>query len=174
MSERIAWSDSAPLIPTARIWTPPIGLSAVCVLGNWRGVWIHWMGKRSLPCLDAECPKQRHLKPAKWVGYLPACTPLFAPDSVSKVIGQLPIILPLTAEQAEFLKPAMGAFPGPHLTLERLKEKKEWAIRDIKPLKRVAGLPACPNPEQTLYRAWGVRPPEPPTGSAAAEPPDAY
>jgi len=37
-------------------------------------IWIHWLGRRSLPCLNAlgECPKEMHSCPLAWRGYIPA------------------------------------------------------------------------------------------------------
>lgn len=161
MNDPIDWTDKPPSVPLARIWTPPDLDSWVVLLGRWSGVWIHWIGRRSVPCLGPQCPSNRHLKPAHWAGYAPAAVAQLATDGTRKVQGWTAIVLPISAELAAELEPQLVPFPGPLLHIHRSAGKRVWAVKSVKSTPKGEHFPAAFDPRPSLYRLWGIRPPEP-------------
>ena len=158
MSDKIAWSEEIPPLPSARIWTPPDGRSHICVLGPWRSLWIHWLRKRSVPCLKENCPRYRHTAPGRWVAYVPSCVPILALDGTREVVGHRPIIIACNPEQAAALRPSMGNYPGPILTLFKHEKEKHWTLEKIITGKNPKDMPPCPDVLATLHRVWGIIP----------------
>jgi len=165
--EKVAWTNSPPPIPEARIWPPPEGLSYFLVLGPYVGVWCHWIGKRSLPCLDEDCPGPRHKRPMVWFGYLPGAIPIFSDQAKKNLLRHDPAILACGPEAIEEIKPVLGNYPGPILTIKRMPKSRKWTLEKIKREVKVVSLPRCPDTRATLYRVWGMRPPG---DQAAADP----
>lgn len=73
----INWEDVVP--KSARqhveVWKarPAAPVNAICLSESIIGVYIHWLGKRSAPCLavpPAECPFCKIEVPRRWEGYL--------------------------------------------------------------------------------------------------------
>jgi len=168
MPDKIAWAEEIPSLPSARIWTPPIGRSHVCVLGRWRSLWIHWLRKRSVPCLKDACPKYRHTAPARWVAYVPGCIPINSLDGTREVVGYRPVILACNPEQADLLRPAMGNFPGPVLEVFKHEKEKHWTLERLITGKNPQNLPPCPDVLATLHRVWGMIPEEEKNGEVPA------
>ena len=157
MSDNLNWSEEIPPLPTARIWIPPTGKYWLCVLGSWHALWVHWMGKRSLPC-QKDCPKYRHARPARWTAYLPCAIPIMCHDDPRRLIGNKPVIVALSPEQADLLRPKMGNYPGPAFLIDKKKEEKNWELLEMRNGGKVDGLPTCPDVLATLYRVWGIIP----------------
>lgn len=162
MSASIAWTDRVPPAPSARIWQPPEGQHLACILGDWRACWIHWMGKRSLPCLGDDCPAARHRRPALWYAYLPLCIPkLSGPVQGYKITGYEAVILACNREQAATIKPHLGDFPGPVVTVVRHKSDKTWKIEKIDRPDKLKVVTPCPDVSITLHCVWGMIPEQP-------------
>ncbi len=147
----ISWQDENPPVITAKIWTPPAGLTEVCLLGRWLGVWVHWMGRRTLPCLGDECPKARHNRPIRWIGY--------APITVPRQKALEAAILALSPEKAEELTEYMGDGLGPVIFCKRNQKSREWHIDHVNTeVKPDARFPITPDVRYVLFRLWGIRP----------------
>jgi hypothetical protein len=160
MLDPIPWADGPPPVPVASVWTPPAGTWDLVVLGPWFSVWLHWLGKRSLPCLAEYCPAARHIKPVRWSAYCPAALAEWETAERKKVKSWRPVVLPIGLECAHELRPQLGEFPGPGIILTRKGGQKAWTWK-IGSLQRIpANLPKPFDVRPTLYRLWGVRPPD--------------
>lgn len=150
-------SNDPPLSPTARIWSPEhIGKYHLIVLGQWQGHWVHWVGRRSEPCLETDCPKSRHRRPLSWRGYTPCA--LFECEEINTTNGTWKsVILSLGTDNARILEAHLGAFPGPGLLLTK-PDKTNKIVIETRKLKAIPeGLPECPDVTLTLARVWGLR-----------------
>jgi hypothetical protein len=158
VNDAIPWADRPPPLPTARIWSPPPGTSFACLLGPWYALWVHWIGKRSVPCMNQDCPRHTHSRPMRWCAYAPACVPTV--DNVTrKITAYTSVILPLSPEQATAVLQRLGSYPGPTLKIKKADKRRGFTITDILPVLDGPPLPSCPDVEATLYRLWGRRPP---------------
>ena len=164
----IDWDDRPPTVHPARVWTCPVGEFRVRLLARPVGVWIHWLGKRSLPCLKGDCPAARHRSPQRWQGY--AAAALARPrteevrsgphgqyvDAVRPVLGWIAIVLPLSPEQAAELD---GADPaaGVVVRVRRGKEDRTYQVAEVS--TPYTGLPPLRpfDVVPILLRMWGVR-----------------
>jgi len=157
----IAWSDSPSPISTARIWVPKQTKEKVILLGNWLGCWVHWMGKRTQPCLKTDCPKSRHARPVRWVGY--------APIAIRTQNGLKPALLGLSPEKAKTLEPLLIDFPGPILEVTKRENSREWVIGAVIQKRWETEYPDCPDVQSILYRMWGIRPTDTEDGETQVE-----
>lgn len=155
---KVFWSNVPPAPVGARLWSPPMGSSSAVVLGDWLGLWLHWTGSRSVPCLGSDCPKSRHIRPGKWYGYLPIAIPTYAEGTNRKPTGWTAAVLALNNEQAYQVAPFLSEVPNVGLVLNRDKTRKAWDLESSKPIKPVQGLPKCPSVEQVVQRLFGVVP----------------
>src|SRR5437667_3615004 len=97
------WADSPPDPVPFSILIPPPGVHRFTLLGLGRGIWLHWVGKRSLPCLDQDCPRSRHIKPAYWLAYLPALH-WAGWDPYSSRFNLTAVVVPLSTEKLHGLR----------------------------------------------------------------------
>lgn len=162
MEEHLDWQDDLPPIPSARIWAPATEADYhAIVLGPWKGCWVHWVGKRSEPCLTKACPGPRHKRPVNWYAYTPIA--LFTASHIGSKEGKWnPAVISLGRENADNLLPHMSVFPGPGLTIARVGKSNEVNLTIFDEIKIPDELPPCPDVILTLTRLWGIRPPQPP------------
>jgi hypothetical protein len=160
MSDPIPWADGPPPVPVASVWTPPTGIWDLVLLGPWFAVWLHWLGKRSMPCLGGCCPTARHGKPVRWSAYAPAALAEYETVERRKVKTWKPIVLPIGLECAHEVGAQLGNYPGPGLRLTRKSGQRAWTWAIIPITRQLAGVPKVFDPRPTLYRLWGVRPPD--------------
>lgn len=149
--------NNPPASPTARIWSPKQpGKYFLVALGNWSGHWVHWIGKRNEPCLGEDCPKARHRRPIKWVGYLPAA--LHQKQITTTVVDNwVPVVIALGPDNATLLREHLRDFPGPVFSVDKKGGDHKYEVTVIEGKRVPAGLPACPRTELTLARVWGIR-----------------
>lgn len=153
---RVAWAAQPPSVPNATIYRPKETPVWIVALGPPVGVWVHWMGKRSLPCLGDQCPAARHRRPVHWTGYLPAALPK-GPGAPADAPEFTSIVVPLSDRNDEDLRAALAA-GRPCLQIVGRKNGKGWDLLKSKAVKRGA----CPlnafDVRLVLMRAWGIRP----------------
>ena len=167
MHDPIPWADVPPPVPVASVWTPAEGVWDLVLLGPWFSCWLHWSGRRSLPCLAEDCPTARHRQPVRWQAYAPAALAVWANAERKSVDRWKPVVLPCGLECANDLLPFLTKFPGPAIRLTKKGNVKAWTWTIGKVTRSIHGLPAAFDPRPTLYRLWGVRPPEEPAQAAA-------
>jgi len=63
-----------PYLPLERI-KPGGAFRAIITTPTALGVWTHFMGGRTLPCMDSDCPGCLAQMPRRWEGYLGCLTP---------------------------------------------------------------------------------------------------
>jgi len=147
----ISFHAEIPPTNLPKIWNPPVGETPVCILGPWLSVWVHWMGKRTLPCLDAECPKSRHSRPVRWVGYAPIAVGRHGVVEVA--------VLPLSPDKADALRDVAADGAPFVITCKRRESSREWTVDDVKTdLKPEWPVPSPPDVQAVLLRLWGIRP----------------
>lgn len=157
--DQIDWDNQAPRIPAARVWTVPEGDSKVVLLGEPAGVWTHWMGRRSLPCLGEHCPTSRHRRPAQWYGYYPAVqlvTELHE-RGYREQLGSK-IVLPGSSHFPAEIS-GKGIVRGLVCTLRKEAGRREFHVKALAVANDPSQLPETFNVRDVLYRLWGVRPP---------------
>lgn len=175
MHHNFSWADSPPPTPTARVWSPPPGHSWVALQSLWLGRWIHWIGKRSMPCMGDGCPSQRHWKPATWCGYAAAAVAEVDPTNRKKVKQWTPIVLAISPDTANQLRPNGRSIVLPCLLdVVVTTGKKGWTLGGIHDIPPKTTLPNAANVRHTLYRLWGVIPPESENGNGDQASEDAY
>lgn len=150
-------SDIPPPSPTARVWSPPdIGEYKLVQLGKHQGHWIHWRGKRSEPCLGADCPKSRHRYGADWRAYTPAA--LWVPGfGESKQGHWKAVVIGLGAENFKILNEERVQFPGPAFTIKKPNKSNSYILEVWPKTKLDNSLPECPVVAITLHRLWKIR-----------------
>lgn len=160
---RVRRADAPP--PEGRIFVPLIQprpgttapVAAIHLGGAVRGVWVHWDGIRSLPCIDGpadQCPGHGRGLPLKWVGYLPAWDPR----------RQRRVILEVSAHAARtcpaLFGPQPSALRGQTVLLRRETTSRRSRIvceLRITTPPVTEGLPADWDPLPVLAHIWGVR-----------------
>ncbi len=90
---------------------------------------------------------------------------MIQPGPAKKISGYERIVLPVGLELSHALTPHLGDYPGPLVQLQRKPGRKDWLLGKVKPAPSSTDIPAAFDPRPSLYRLWGIRPPEP-----AAEP----
>lgn len=148
-----------PPKPTARIWSPPADReSFAVVLGPWSPHWVHWVGKRTLPCLNDDCPRPRHTKPIQWRGYLPVA--VYNPMSKHTDDKEwLPAIYAVGQDHANDIVPYLSDYPGPALTITVIKKENRHSISVKELADYPENLPSCPDVKVVLAKLWGIKPP---------------
>jgi hypothetical protein len=161
--DHIDWSPAPPPPVAARIITVSDGTSHYVVLGSWAGIWVHWLGRRSLPCLGERCPRSRHLRPMRWTGYLPAAASNLTLTERGHVRTWSACVLPVGPDQARDLEEHVRHCPFV-LEIKKRPGERGWRVAGVSRTIPSGELPAAPDVRNTLYRVWGVRPPvDPPT-----------
>lgn len=148
----VAFAPRPRSLPQARLWSPPDGTTDVLILAPYIGTWVHWVGKRSLPCLNSNCPASRHRRPCKWSGYLPI---LLAAQK-----GPETAVVTITPEKASDIDEALSKRSTPIMKVVRRKGAKDWLIKSFHEAKLTQELPEVPDVQLVLCRVWGIRPDE--------------
>ena len=146
----LTFNAPAPDYEDVQIWTPPAGETTIQILGPWVGVWIHWVGRRTMPCLNEDCPKARHNRPIRWCGY--------APIVIFRSKEQKRAVLGLSPEKAKDVEAELTGFPGPFLKCHRKAGSREWTIKDIFHREVKGTPPPAPDVQLVLLRVWGIKP----------------
>lgn len=152
------WADSPPARSPARVWIPGVGKHWVAILGPHTGCWIHWLGKRSYPCLGEQCPAAKHRKPIYWVAYFPVihCDDVGRKtDNTEHHLG----VLPVGADVFNVLAELGPPFRGMAFKLHKKDGSKVWSVETVCRPKGDRGLPPCFEVKSTLFRVWGMKPP---------------
>lgn len=157
MSDDFDFADVPPAAAKARISKVPIGKTQYILLGPGRGLWLHWMGKRTIPCDGPRCPTGTHRRPAHWTSYFPAAL-------IRRVLNQNTgkhkhefeiCVLTVNEEQAAELNSC--AFPVV-VNVEKRKGERGIRIHKIEPVAESNGVPSPFPVEPTLYKIFGRRP----------------
>lgn len=152
----IDFSSPAPDFISVRIYTPTAH-DRCLIIGEMSGVWIHWMGKRSLPCLGKSCPKARHGKPCRWVGYIPI-TVWNAHESKPR---PLRAILALTAQKWQIVQNKLVDLPtgkSLQISVDKNPESRQWRIADLEFVDNPFPLLTSFRVSNELLRIWGIPP----------------
>ena len=70
----ISWASGPDPVPSRRLWivNAKPKPAVVIVLAPPTGVWLHWLGYRSVPCTTEACAHCAGGLPRRWAGYSPA------------------------------------------------------------------------------------------------------
>ncbi len=163
-STPIAWDDGPPSVPPQ---TPGVTVYTVRpgstlyfrLLGPWRGVWLHWLGARSLPCTGrGDCPHCANANPAvnalRWKGYAPALRWDFIPGGEGKQ-GWIPCVLEITENVKDVL--AGLELAGQVVELKRPRGRPNARV-EASLIDRPANAPLPPpfDVEPILMKLWGL------------------
>lgn len=153
-------SHRPPAPAPARIWKPSGKAARFYLLGNYHGQWLHWLGKRSLPCLDDDCPSSRHTRPAHWVAYYPAAMVemVYSVTAGKNVPKYVPYVLALSPENVEDLSHYTRWPLG--IEVKPRKGARGLELTSVQEVRAPKELPAPFNVRAVLYRVFGIRPPE--------------
>lgn len=110
--------------------------------------------------MGEDCPAARHRLPQRWQGYCPAALWVVTPADEHAPGKWSRIAMPIGVECAHDLRPFLGHYPGPVLVLKRSEKKKAWTWEIRVQKKWHVKPPATFDVRLTIYRLWGVRPPE--------------
>lgn len=116
------------------------------------------MGRRSLPCLDKECPSPRHKKPINWVGYYAAVILDRVEDAPGMWKPGRRIVLPVNLAAANGLT-AYQSLARVGVTILKKEGRKDWVLESTRQTPGQRELPADFPVEDVLMRLWGIRPP---------------
>lgn len=159
MQNEIPRADVPPSPARARIISVPPGTSFVHLLGKWAGFWVHWVGKRSFPCLEDRCPKSRHWKPAYWVAYFPAAIPSYDSKESTTQNGWEPVVVSANCYATAAIRDNAVGFPC-RVSCFRKPTEKAWQVDSVQTVPAKNNLPTCFSVLDVMYRVWGVRPAE--------------
>jgi len=112
-----------------------------------------------LPCLDNNCPTDRHRRPAQWWGYYPALlVELVITDKQTSKMEKR-IVLPCNEHIPRQLE-GQGELAGLMCKLRRAPGRKDFIIVKFGRAAPSFQLPPPFPVTDVLYRTWGVRPPK--------------
>lgn len=156
MVDAVPWDDVPPEPVFERVVIPPVGVAKFTILGTGRGIWLHWLGKRSMPCLRALCPKARHSKPVYWLGYLP-CLQWSDSSEYATKVRFTKVIVPLSTEKVHALRQKFGQLRGIIFDTARKTDCRKWTITKAGLPNPIGELENAFSVDLALYRCWGVR-----------------
>jgi len=159
MTKKIDWAPPPQRNPEIRIWKPTHEPRLFIVLGPPVGVWVHWLGKRSMPCERDKCPPSRHHKPCHWIGYAPAAMWDFGVSPAGHQWGKwIRIVLPLSEQIEPHFRVAEENYPSAPVKLKLAKSGRGIEILTVDKSGKPTELPGPFNVKPVLFRAWGIRP----------------
>ena len=161
MSPVLFGSGSAlPAVASAQLFKFPKDRVSVCLLGPWYGQWVHWTGRRSIPCLEDDCPKATHRHPQRWVGYMPGVVQEVK-DRAIRDWRRWPIwVIGLPAHAVHSIMQVDGMSFPLLVSVSRVEGRKEVKVDGIRCPLVVDNAPVAFDVAPTLAALWGVRPPE--------------
>jgi hypothetical protein len=164
----VQWTSAAPPSPHRQsILILKPGESALATfIGEPHGVEIHWVERRSQPCLGAECPINHATNAPKWRAYAPAQVRRFLKrgECAGEPIGDWSakledLIVELTEAHVEFV--TVGKLRGLVVELHKPRGNVRQSMRIINTGKIDDTVPAPFDVKAVLCRLWNVRESEP-------------
>jgi hypothetical protein len=148
------WQDKPPSVSDVRgfaVIYPRVGRAVEAVLLGEEpaGVWLHWQGDRTVPCLGGACKVDHERSKALWHGYIAVKTPRLA----------VPTILGVSAEaagQLEYLASLYYGIRGLRVKLSRSAHKKSRVVVELVQEAKVKELPPAFDVRPYLMALWGL------------------
>lgn len=150
-----------PSVVPCSILVPPPDGAWTLILGPGLPVNLHWMGRRTLPCLRDDCPKARHMRPVTWCCYYPG---LLVPGGAKNPdpAGLENVLVPLSdvvQEEAEEQRLAGNTLwhvrPG--------RKGRGIGVVNARRIAKTLNVPPPFNVDAVLRRIWGMFPAGPPS-----------
>lgn len=150
----IDFNSQPPESVGVRIHSPKDG-DKMLLLGHSVGVWVHWTGRRTAPCLGEEsCPRTRHKQPVRWCAYYDVAV-VERPYAKPATLAILSVT-PTKHRQIQELSEVETEGTHLELTIARRNASREWAIESARGLTP-AEVPKSFDVAAELRRIWGVR-----------------
>jgi hypothetical protein len=113
------------------------------------GVFLHWLGDRSFPCLGDACELDHGAEAPRWYGYAPLVVPNF---SVPTLVG----VSPQAAGQLEYLDGVYNGTRGLAVRFTRKSSLRSRVLVEVVDERKRVSIPPPFDPRPYLLEMWGL------------------